>query len=363
MAKNPQMKASRGSRLGPQSTPTVWHQAIMMSEYLERLRFLRRALDDGLIAQEDFALQRKRLLHAATSLHAASQQASKTAQSEWYALIATLVDLLETIAKQRRPANNRPMVIAPAKADDDVFEARQVCSAPKVPGDDDELQVEQIEPHPRDTRARFAFSKTGKHLGNKRSISVEFDPLEVAVDALFSDRPASRSSPRQEEERPAAATRGTGARRECVSAPPKQVTGRRFTAAKPLPCRPPSNGCTPLPVYRPVRPAAGGGAVALQKKKISLASENPRRRPVAGRMRCAPGAVRCAAQYVAHAAGLNRENGPKGERGTKADAGDLRPYMNKKQETASCANDNSSRRAAAEIVPAVRFTLHAEVFL
>lgn len=363
MAKNPQMKASRGSRLGPQSTPTVWHQAIMMSEYLERLRFLRRALDDGLIAQEDFALQRKRLLHAATSLHAASQQASKTAQSEWYALIATLVDLLETIANQRRPANTRPMVIAPAKADDDVLEARQVCSAPKVPGDD-ELQVERTEPHPRDTRARFAFSKTGKHLGNKRSVSDEFDPIEVAVDALFSDRPASRSNPSQEEERPAAA-RGTGARREYVSVPPKQVTGRRFTAAKPLPCnaQPPSNGRTSLPVFRPVRPAAGGGAVALQKKNVSLASENPRRRPVAGRMRCAPGAVRCAAQYVAHAAGLNRENGHKGERGAKADAGELRPYMNKKQEKASCANDDSSRRAAAEIVPAVRFTLHAEVFL
>ena len=55
MAKNPQMK---GPWLAPGSTIDAHGlaPAIMMSEYLERLRFLRRALDDGLIAQEDFAL-------------------------------------------------------------------------------------------------------------------------------------------------------------------------------------------------------------------------------------------------------------------------------------------------------------------
>jgi hypothetical protein len=324
-----------------------------MLEYLERLRFLRRAVTEGLISDAEYEQHRQKLLRAAwmavpmpaavNGVHDAigamareEVSGASDAKRVWQVLIAALVEVLEAYAarvgRQGKPS---------AKGEEPAAKAstNEVHPRPLVGADD------------RGGRSRFAFNKRGLHHNSRHKLP-RVDPLEFNLDQLWQETPLPAPPERTPSVDPCMhrerEENARGCRAGCTAGRPDV----QRVAINPTPRARYAGAPTGLRAFR--RPTTTTGAPVRPPARERAAQKRPPWRPVrpVPPGKCAPPPkfasptrVRRAAMYVARAAGL--KHGDERPR-ARVSAGD--------HEESSHENQHAEPRG-------VRFTLQANIVM
>jgi hypothetical protein len=396
--------APRGATIARHGTPN------MMSEFLERLRFLRRASSDGLISTDEYVQQRKRLLRAAVSITGvaaqgggcASEAPSHQSKQAWHALIAALVEVIEcNTADTRHQLNSTTAPLeSPTGAINSaaLHPSQTAAMRPQEGAAHQGENGERVNPlvdaaiqRRRGPNNRFAYNQAGQPNGQIKEVSdSEFDQIEIALSSLFPTQnvPSAVRAEPPRQPRMARPQRQSTTHRGNRTAQPFAPSPSGAAARAPAGIRG-ANGLPSAvkrapPVWRPTGRAGTTGIVALQRRNGPIVTAMRKRPQAASKPAAAAaasaaynngaGMVRRAAEYVAEAAGLPQATQPRtrnpgaacGKEPMHAAvganmAGDMGEDCAQPANRAPGARQNQPSAGAAPTT--VRFTLHAEIVI